>query len=921
MALATALERVEKLRDLEQQQEAARVDLRRAGAAVEETHRVLGVYAPSADAEAVAESSHDVDESEAVLARAIPIEADIDLFAFLRDSTQLAQDRGGLEARLGLLAERQFSDEDKRRLALFRRAVPSLRDWLSAPDPAAPTQVSLWPTRAAFVLGGGIFVALGVLGLLQGRWGVGSTGLIGLGVGLLVAGALARVRHGEGDRIDRRAVAIEKFPESIDPPTSWSREAVTERLRELEDQVAELDAAEKRARDRAVEIGPLEQDLKSLAARDEALETRRRSLAARLGLEPMGPDAEMVDLARALDEARLAQIECRRAEARAHELDDLWRAQLETILAFWNSVGEAHSDDRAVLTDAASARAALRHLAERDRSLRGAIAERAREEKNLERLGHELERLEAERRGIFQRAGIETADRAELVRLASQLEVYRDLKHRCAELAHDIARDRSELEAADAGALALRDCAELEADRARLEARAAGRDEINKTLGEIRGSARMAREGHVLEDAIAKRDALRRELWERREEALAAATGRFLIEGVRREHESNQMPRVLARARDRFGLFTHHRYELNVSPGEGESFVAIDATSGEGLAPDKLSDGTRAQLILAARLAFAEEAEAGADLPLFLDEAMDHSDPERFHAIARSLARMVAGEGRQIFYLSNDPTDFERFEAAFAAEGCQELTRLDLAEIRGRGSRVEGPGALRVAPLPAIPSATGHTAESYGAAIGVTRFEPRRGASDQHVFHLLRDDLDVVEALLRVRIETVGQCENLLKSHDVRADEIRARSEVALQLESRVALLVSFCDAWREGRGSRVGRAEIEASGAVTDKFLEGVVEVAAELAGDARALLDALRERSDPRLSGFRSNKIDDLERYFSEQGALDDRPILDEPALVDRVLGTPAARQLSAKVASELVHQWWSSSQRSTASDDPND
>ena len=72
----------------------------------------------------------------------------------------------------------------------------------------------------------------------------------------------------------------------------------------------------------------------------------------------------------------------------------------------------------------------------------------------------------------------------------------------------------------------------------------------------------------------------------------------------------------------------------------------------------------------AAHLAFADEAEQGVRLPLFLDEALDQSDPVRFEAIARSLARMVEDEGRQLFYLTSDPTDMRRIQEALDKEGC-----------------------------------------------------------------------------------------------------------------------------------------------------------------------------------------------------------------------------------------------------------
>jgi hypothetical protein len=268
---------------------------------------------------------------------------------------------------------------------------------------------------------------------------------------------------------------------------------------------------------------------------------------------------------------------------------------------------------------------------------------------------------------------------------------------------------------------------------------------------------------------------------------------------------------------------------------------------------------------------------------------------------------MVADEGRQIFYLSNDPTDVARFEQAFEKEGCDRIQIHDLEEIRGRATRTEGPAALRVAPLPSIPSAAGQTAEQYAVSIGVTRFDPRAGSSSQHVFHLLRDDLATLEGLLRLRIETVGQCENMLRSGDVRADEIRMGGEVARQLAARIGLLDDYCHAWLVGRGRAVGRAEIEASGSVTKNFLEAVVEIAEELEGDAADLISALREKSDPRLSGFRTKSTEGLESHFVKEGHLDDRPILGETDLLGRVMAAPSAKQLPAKVATELVHQWW--------------
>jgi len=60
---------------------------------------------------------------------------------------------------------------------------------------------------------------------------------------------------------------------------------------------------------------------------------------------------------------------------------------------------------------------------------------------------------------------------------------------------------------------------------------------------------------------------------------------------------------------------------------------------------------------------------------------------------------------------------------------------------------------------------------------------------------------------------------------------------------------------------------------AVTDTYIDGVSALAAELDGDAEALLQVIRERSDDRVSGFRTAKADELESYLREHSFLDPR------------------------------------------------
>jgi len=889
--LETWRSRTEKLGELERGLASARERAARARASANECRKALGSHAAS-DAHPLA------------------IDDDFDLFAFLRESHRLTTQSIVLQERLELLSAPKAADDDAPQYAEQRgRGVESLRAWLRAPDPSAhASEATAWSSRTFFLIAAVAATTIG-LGLQQlvPSFGIAIVG-VGVGIGLALAGLLSGGRGQGSAAPDWRSIAEQQFPALIEAPASWSLDAVTARLRQLEEELAQHEAREKLENYRVIDRANLDQSLKTVDQQLDDLEARRQDLADRLGLDALRPDADLVDLARALDASRAAHAEAESATAAVDQLAEQQQALLQAISAFLSDRAEQSPGD------AASARAGIDALKERSRVLASANADAIREERRRNQLDDEIEQLEVEKSNLFRITGIEANDRSGLTRRLDLLDRYRELSREQSELSTKIKLVHEELDQAGEAELAALDLPRLTEEKAELENQSQRQDELSRQIAEIELDARLAREGHVLEDSIAKRNAALSELRDRRDEALAAAAGKLLIEQVRREHEMNQMPRVLERARDHFGTFTHHRYELQVSAVGGGAFVAVDTKRGEGLGPDELSDGTRAQLILAARLAFAEEAELEADLPLFLDEAMDHSDPERFHAIARSLARMVVDGGRQVFYLSNDPTDVERFQSAFDEEGCDQLKTIDLGEIRGQAARADGPGALRVAPRPAVPSPEDQDPESYGTAIGVSRLDPSRDPFSQSLFYLLRDDLSLLHDLLQAGIKTVGQCRNLLKGRFDLAEKFATRSEVATQLEARIELLETFCLAWREGRGKKVRRVEIEASRSVSEKYLDAVTGIATKLDGDAGQLLTVLRERADPELRGFRKTSADEFERYCVEHGYIDEKPVLDENEIAVRAIETPAASRLSPKIAAELVRQWWSLSDHAT-------
>ncbi len=191
--------------------------------------------------------------------------------------------------------------------------------------------------------------------------------------------------------------------------------------------------------------------------------------------------------------------------------------------------------------------------------------------------------------------------------------------------------------------------------------------------------------------------------------------------------------------------------------------------------------------------------------------------------------------------------------------------------------------------------------------LGVPAFDPAQGADWQHLYYLTWDDSALLHRCLSAGIEHVGQWRMLCKQDSLTSRDIVAEHAVAEQLDARAMVLEEYCLAWQEGRGRQVPWEVIEASGAVSNTFLERVAELIDELDGDGGELVRILKTRGDPRVQGFRTASADALEKALIEGGFIDDREVLGESDVLTRVLSTPVAGQLPADVVRECVHRWW--------------
>ena len=805
---------------------------------------------------------------------------------------QRAAELREIEAELGRLSDLPEAAPDPERIDEARR---ELLHWLSAPDaPGSPAA----RTAALLVIGAAGVAAAVAAGLF---FPPAAYALLAPAVIALVYVCLLLRRAGAG--AGQRREAEQRYHRlGFERPEGWERERVAERLHVL---------------DR--ELGTARQRVDDLRRRREA-ERKRENLRAALEHEsgrladfarPVNFDPEKLDASfdrwlRLTGDYDRADVAVRKGRARLAALEDDSGAERAGITSFLAEHGE---DPRAgvpeVETPGAEPSAAeapreeatgieasaaetprpapasgiepptakvlgqrLERLAGRVRQRDGAERDLRAAREDLERLSGEIEKRRAETEEVFRGAGLEPGEEAELRRRLELLEEWRALDRQLTEvrIAEDLLHGQLS-ERPDLLRVVEEDGeATLQGRRGSLRERAARAPGLSEEIAGIRARVELASRGRELEEARARRQRTGDALHRRFDEALLAEAGAFLLDQVESEHVRTSRPAILRRAEDWFARFTRRQFELAMGAAGGGTFRARETATGEWRALSELSSGTRMQLLLAVRIAFAIEAEKGrTPLPLFLDEALTTADPDRFRAVADSLRRLSEEGGRQIFYLTAQPE-----EGRYWAEAAPAV--IDLAASRRAGRAVTIPEEVGLPPAaPEPPPPGGLRPEEYAVRIGVDPVQPWGPPDGLHVFHLLRDDLELLRRLLRAGVERLGPLTSLLDS-DEAGLFLSPDEQSALRL--RAAGARAWIEAWREGRGRPVDRDVLAASGAVTSHFIDRLAELAGEVDGDARRLLHAMDTGA---ILHFRGRNRQRLEEWLRENAYLGDADPLD--------------------------------------------
>lgn len=762
-------------------------------------------------------------------------------------------------------------------LADVDEAIGVLRRWLVVPESAQDTLPKHERVLAALI-GVALFCAL-VGGVMGSTLAFVSAAFAAAALVVLWTRKVERDAATSQDAAtQRRRAIVAGWPASIEAP-QWSFEPAQSALSRLEKLATALRREHHLVDERRRSRTALAHTEQQLGQADDAV----AGWVATLGLAPHFADLPLHRQAHQLAALAEAELTCTQAQAELAELNkqvERGTVELRAAVTVWAGDALGGRADRVDVHDLGSA---IESIATRTQKLTDLEPAARRAAAAVKACHTRALTASSELAGLWQRFGVPAGDEAELHRRVGMLAQFRT-----------IVRDRDgavrDVELLDAklgdDALVGQSEAALRDEIARLQALSDELKDRSDAVAEVQYALKEARESTSVADLGAAAAAAAEAFADTRAKVAEDCVGAALVDWIAGEVAREQAPAVLQRARRLLLSFTHGRYRLDVDADRG--FVARDTTVGtlRGLA--ELSDGTRMQALLAARLAYIELAEDGGErLPLFLDEALSTTDPARFAEVAACLLSLVA-DGRQIIYATADPSEAQQFQEAWAAAG-QPPPALIAMPTDGADENARWTPDIPATPpsTQPVPAPDGMNVEQYVQALGISRPDVWSPAQAWSIVHALHDDLPAAYACLSSGVRTVGPFIALADNPDV----LPVPAETIEQVRRWYASVTASLEVLRIGRNQRVPWDEVERSGAISASFVDRVREVWRDGANDAVAFVDAVAA-----LPRMRGTSVAQLREHLESTGLIDERAVLTAAEAVVLVCGGAANAGLAA-------------------------
>lgn len=760
------------------------------------------------------------------------------------------------------LSDDSLGSSDRETLESGRNA---LENWLAAPpEHDTEDQGSRGPVAAA--------VAAGVLTALSGAVlavTVNPAGAVLTLLGLGLAGyAVLSAKNETGSTDAARATHAETFRQTgLEVPGAWEANAVRARLADLRERLSAITVKEKEAQKRDELHAQFDiDDLK------DELETARERLRERFDTE-VDDDIELAVTVERVERWQAADETVAGKQAALQEAKD----QVETYREQFCATIEPYATETysyAVETSA-EATAAVDSLEQRQRDYEDAMQRLVEVDGSVATAREELERYRSERELLFTERDLEPGDRDRLAALCDQYSEYEatvDAKHTAETTLENRREDLRDHEVYDE-TIEERDREGLEKELTEKQEVADQHDDLLQEKTTLEKEIEDAKASTEIADAVQERDEALAALEDTLETDVAEAVTDTLLEFVEAETVTSNQEPVFQRADDLLRRITDGQFELRLDDG---TFRAYDTGEQRRVDLNDLSSGTRVQVLLAVRVAFVEHREQETAPPLLLDETLAPFDDQRAETVLETVIDL-AREGRQVFYFTarhDERIRWEnRLEESDVEYSLQQLTAGDGHDPIAEPPTLETLGAIDV------PAPDGNDHRTYRERLDVPTFDPRQGAASAPLWYVTEDS----EQLYRLRAAGIERWGHLRSLLEVGAVDGVLSETFREQVRQHGVALEAFVEAYTVGRGKAVDRDVLEATDAVTTKFIDEVSSLADRVDGDPEEILDRL-----PDVPHFRQKKIEKLREYLREEDYLDPRPTRPDEQIRSAVIDT---------------------------------
>ena len=556
-------------------------------------------------------------------------------------------------------------------------------------------------------------------------------------------------------------------------------------------------------------------------------------------------------------------------------------------------------------TDAASARATWKRLKDEEAVRSKNTDDINREKKSIENYNQQLETKEQALEKIYNKLGLQQGMKQRVKELTDRLEEYRTVEEQHNEQLNRLKVKKEGMEKHPLFDDHRDEVETLTPERVedmigQYHQQASRLEETRDEIARINERIESTSKGDDLEQALTRKDQALDKLGELYRQNLSSLTGHILVEELKQESQQENQTPVFKRANQLFQRITRGRYELRLEENDDTVFKAFDTVKNRGQYLEELSTGTRIQLLLAVRLAFIETQESTLKLPVLADELLANSDDDRARAIIDALVE-ISRDGRQVFYFTAQGDEVAKWRHHLAGENT-----IHHHVFRITGENRHAPEHINTEPdwqnmelITEVPAPEGKSHEEYGRELGVPPFNPVTQSVEQIHLWYLTEDTRLLYNCLRMGIARWGQLKNFTESNG----HIEGLDESTLDhLRQKAAVAERFRELYRQGRPFPLSREVLEASGAVSDNFMEAVVQKMKALNHMPDRLVRALKNKQVPR---FLESKAVELENYLYDQGYLKAEEPLGRDDLRVRINAVLSRMNLDGNEAERLIER----------------